>query len=301
MFDLSQLRCFVTVAEELHFGRAAARLNMTQPPLSRQIQVLEHIVEAPLLDRTSRSVRLTPAGRSFLPEARRILKLAETASQVARRIALGKTGSIKIGFTATSAYGFMPDLVAACRARLPEVDLSLKEMVSGDQLEALVSGQIDIGLLRPPIGRPEFASVRVVAEQLLVAFPHGHAFADHQTVAPKELDGQPFIMYSPYESRYFHDLVVTLFTRADTRPRYVQHLSQIHSILAMVCAGLGLAIVPEAATNLNFRGVELRPLRLQGAPPVETYLVWRRDDEGPLLPSLIEIAGGLASAQARQD
>ena len=149
--------------------------------------------------------------------------------------------------------------------------------------------------------RPEFASMRVVAERLLVAIPQGHAFADQQTVAPKELDGQPFIMYSPYESRYFHDLVVTLFTRADTLPRYVQHLSQIHSILAMVCAGLGLAIVPEAATNLNFRDVELRPLRLQGPPPVETYLVWRRDDESPLLPSLIEIAGGLASAQARQD
>jgi DNA-binding transcriptional LysR family regulator len=301
MFDLSQLRCFVTVAEELHFGRAAVRLNMTQPPLSRQIQVLEHIVEAALLDRTSRSVRLTPAGRSFLPEARRILRLAESASQVARRIALGKTGSIKIGFTATSAYGFMPDLVAACRTRLPEIDLSLKEMVSGDQLEALVAGQIDIGLLRPPIGRPEFASMRVVAERLLVAFPRGHAFADHQTVAPKQLDGQPFIMYSPYESRYFHDLVVTLFTRADTLPRYVQHLSQIHSILAMVCAGLGLAIVPEAAINLNFRGVELRPLHVAGPRPVETYLVWRRDDENPLLPSLIEIASGLASVQAEQD
>ena len=103
MFDLNQLRCFVTVAEELHFGRAAARLNMTQPPLSRQIQVLEHIIDAPLLERTSRSVRLTPAGRSFLPEARRILKLAESASQVARRIALGKSGSLKIGFTAAAA------------------------------------------------------------------------------------------------------------------------------------------------------------------------------------------------------
>ncbi|MGY3457735.1 DNA-binding transcriptional LysR family regulator [Bradyrhizobium sp. LM3.4] len=155
MFDLNQLRCFVTVAEELHFGRAAARLNMTQPPLSRQIQVLEHIIDAPLLERTSRSVRLTPAGRSFLPEARRILKLAESASQVARRIALGKTGSLKIGFTAAAAYGFLPELVAACRAKLPEVDFSLKEMVSGDQFEALSSGQIDAGLLRPPIARPE--------------------------------------------------------------------------------------------------------------------------------------------------
>src|SRR5665647_2243745 len=161
MFDLSQLRCFVTVAEELHFGRAAARLNMTQPPLSRQIQVLEHIVEATLLDRTSRSVRLTPAGRSFLPEAKRIL--------------------------------ILPELIAACRTRLPEVDLSLKEMVSGDQLEALASGQIDAGLLRPPIARSEFVSVRVVAEPLLVAAPDGHPFAAAESISLRELDGQPFV------------------------------------------------------------------------------------------------------------
>ncbi|MGO8909415.1 MAG: LysR substrate-binding domain-containing protein [Bradyrhizobium sp.] len=301
MFDLSQLRCFVTVAEELHFGRAAARLNMTQPPLSRQIQVLEHIVEATLLDRTSRSVRLTPAGRSFLPEAKRILKLAESASQVARRIALGKTGSIKIGFTAAAAYGFLPELIAACRTRLPEVDLSLKEMVSGDQLEALASGQIDAGLLRPPIARPEFVSVRVVAERLFVAVPDGHAFSAAKAISPRDLDGQPFVMYSPYESRYFYDLLVTQFTQAEILPRYVQHLSQIHSILAMVRAGLGLAIVPEAAAGLNFSGVQLRPLQLRAPAPVELFLVWRRDDESPLLPSLIEIAGGLAPAHTKQD
>jgi DNA-binding transcriptional LysR family regulator len=301
MFDLSQLRCFVTVAEELHFGRAAARLNMTQPPLSRQIQVLEHIIEATLLDRTSRSVRLTPAGKSFLPEAKRILKLADSASQVARRIAMGKTGSIKIGFTAAAAYSFLPELIAACRTRLPEVDLSLKEMVSGDQLEALVTGQIDAGLLRPPIARPEFASVRVVAERLLVAVPDGHCFAVAATVSPRELDGQPFVMYSPHESRYFHDLLVTQFTRAEVLPRYVQHLSQIHSILAMVRAGLGLAIVPEAAAGLNFGGVQLRPLQLLAPAPVELFLVWRRADENPLLRSLIEIAGGLATAHSPDD
>jgi DNA-binding transcriptional LysR family regulator len=298
MFDLSQLRCFVTVAEELHFGRAAARLNMTQPPLSRQIQVLEHIVEATLLERTSRSVRLTPAGRSFLPDAKRILKLAESASQVARRIAKGKAGSIKIGFTAATAYGFMPDLIAACRERLPDVDLSLKEMVSGDQLEALASGQIDAGLLRPPVARSELASMRVVAEPLLAAVPAGHPLCDVAAVSPKDLDGQPFVMYSPHESRYFHDLLVTQFTRADILPRYVQHLSQIHSILALVRAGLGLAIVPEAASNLNFRGVELRPLRLRSKAQVELHLVWHRAHENPLLPSLIDISTELASVHA---
>jgi DNA-binding transcriptional LysR family regulator len=300
MFDLNQLRCFVTVAEELHFGRAAARLNMTQPPLSRQIQVLEHIVDAPLLERTSRSVRLTPAGRSFLPEARRILKLAESASQVARRIAMGKTGSLKLGYTAAAAYGYLPELIAACRARLPEVDFSLKEMVSGDQLEALTSGQIDAGLLRPPIGRPELATRRVLAEPLLAAIPRKHPLASAAMLSIKDFDGQPFVMYSPYESRYFHDLLVALFTQADILPRYVQHLGQIHSILAMVRAGLGAAIVPAAAASLRIADVKLRPLKLRSPTPVELFLVWRRDCENPLLPSLIEIASELTSSTPEQ-
>jgi DNA-binding transcriptional LysR family regulator len=300
MFDLNQLRCFVTVAEELHFGRAAARLNMTQPPLSRQIQVLEHIVDAPLLERTSRSVRLTPAGRSFLPEARRILKLAESASQVARRIAMGKTGSLKLGYTAAAAYGYLPELIAACRARLPEVDFSLKEMVSGDQLEALASGQIDAGLLRPPIGRPELATRRVLAEPLLAAIPRKHPLASAVTLSIKDFDGQPFVMYSPYESRYFHDLLVALFTHADILPRYVQHLGQIHSILAMVRAGLGAAIVPAAAASLRIADVKLRPLKLRTPAPVELFLVWRRDCENPLLPSLVEIASEMKSSTPDQ-
>ncbi|WP_316189221.1 LysR substrate-binding domain-containing protein [Bradyrhizobium sp. SZCCHNS1054] len=301
MFDLNQLRCFVTVAEELHFGRAAARLNMTQPPLSRQIQVLEHIIDAALLERTSRSVKLTPAGRSFLPEARRILKMAESAAQVAHRIARGKSGSLKIGFTAAAAYGFMPELLAACRTRLPEADLSLKEMVSGDQIEALASGQIDAGLLRPPIARPEFATKRVVAEQLLAAVPRRHRLASAESVSIKDFDDQPFIMYSPSEARYFHDLLVAQFMRAEVLPRYVQHLSQIHSILSMVRAGLGVAIVPEAASSLKIADVKLRPLNLRNATPVELFLVWRREQDNPLLPALVDIASGLAALQQSEE
>lgn len=301
MFDLNQLRCFVAVAEELHFSRAAARLNMTQPPLSRQIQVLEHIVDAPLLERTSRSVRLTPAGRSFLPEARRILKLAESASQVARRIAQGKTGSLKIGFTAGAAYGFVPELVRACRARLPDVDLSLKEMVTGDQMDALISGQLDAGLLRPPIQRAELATLRVAAEPLLAALPQDHPLLEVEDLSIRHFDAQDFLMYSPYESRYFHDLLATQFSRADILPHYVQHVSQIHSILAMVRAGLGAAIVPEAASNLAVKGVTLRPLKLRVNTPVELFLTWRRDAENPLLPLLVAVGETLASAQVGSD
>jgi DNA-binding transcriptional LysR family regulator len=301
MFDIGQLRCFVIVAEELHFGRAATRLHMTQPPLSRQIKVLEHIIGATLLERSSRSVRLTLAGRSFLPEAKRILKLAESASQVVRRIAEGKAGSIKIGFTATSAYSFLPDLIKIYRERLPDIDLSLKEMVSGDQFEALASGQIDVGFLRPPVAGSGIQSILVAAEPLLVAVPEDHALAATEEFLLADIDGQPFVMFSPYESRYFHDLLLSQFTRAGVLPRFVQHLSQVHSILALVRAGLGLAIVPAAAASLNFRGVILRPLQLRSPAPVELLMAWRRDHENPLLPELIEIANAMAPRSGAGD
>ena len=174
-------------------------------------------------------------------------------------------------------------------------------MVSGDQLEALGSGQIDAGLLRPPIARPELASKRVLAEPLLAAIPKKHPLAARETLSIKDFDGQPFVMYSPYESRYFHDLLVALFTRADILPRYVQHISQIHSILAMVRAGLGLAIVPAAAANLKIADVRLRPLKLRTERPVELFLVWQRDIENPLLPSLVDIAGKVGAQKPLGD
>ncbi len=297
-FDLSQLRSFVAVAEELHFGRAAARLGMTQPPLSRQIQILESIVDAPLLERSSRLVRLTPAGQSFLADAKRILKLADSAAHMARRIASGSAGSLKVGFTASTAYSFLPALVTACSAKLPDADLSLKEMVSVEQFEALASGQIDAGLLRPPVARPGLAAVRVVAEPLLAALPEAHPLASAESVAIKDLDRQPFVMYSPYESRYFYDLLAGQFAKANVLPRYVQHLTQIHSIIALVRAGLGLAIVPSAAASLRFDGVRLRPLVLPAPALVELFLVWRDDHANPLIPQLVEIAKALTPAHA---
>jgi DNA-binding transcriptional LysR family regulator len=296
MFDIMQLRCFVAVAEELHFGRAAIRLNMTQPPLSRQIQVLERIIDAPLLERTSRQVRLTPAGRSFLPEARRIVKLATTASFAAKRIASGKTGGIKIGFTAGGAYSFLPELVTAMRRRLPEVDLSLKEMVSVDQLEALGSAEIDVALLRAPFARPELNAIRVVAEPLVAALPFGHPLASKPSMSLQDVDNQPFVMYAPYESRYFYDLLVGEFARANVLPRYVQHLSQIHSIMSLVRAGLGMAIVPQAAESLRMNGILLKPLRIKSPKLVELFMVWRRDGDNPLRPTVVDVAREVSEA-----
>jgi DNA-binding transcriptional LysR family regulator len=289
MFDLIQLRCFVAVAEALHFGRAAERLNMTQPPLSRQVQILERILEVQLLERTSRSVRLTPAGRSFLPEARRLLRLAEAAALSAKRTARGEAGSIVLGFTAVSGYGFLSDLIPDVRARLPGIDLELKEMVSADQVEALINGRIDVGLLRPPVDRRAFKSFRVVRESFLLAVPADHPLASGQAPSLADLDRQPLIMYSPYESRYFYDLLAAIFAGANISPKYVQHMSQIHSMLALVRAGLGAALVPQAARSLHFEGVVLRAIDVGRDGPVELFAAWQPQNSNPSVPLLLDL------------
>ena len=149
MFEISQLRCFVAVAEERHFGRAAKRLNMTQPPLSRQIRLLEHSVGVTLLERSSRAVTLTAAGQAFLPEATRILRLAQEAAVKTRRTAKGEQGSLSIGFSSASGYSLLPAVVRAIRQACPDVALTIKELVSTAQVEALNAGEIDLGLMRP--------------------------------------------------------------------------------------------------------------------------------------------------------
>ncbi|MEE7489246.1 LysR family transcriptional regulator [Methylobacterium oryzae] len=298
MFDFSQLRCFAAVAEELHFGRAAARLNMTQPPLSRQIQVLERVLDVQLLERTSRTVRLTAAGRSFLPEAQRILRLAETATHVTRQVAAGRAGVLKCGFTAASAYDFLPRLVTAFRRALPDVTLALREMVSKDQIEELLAGRIDAALVRPPVTHPDLIAVRALAEPLVVALPAGNPLALRDALTLADLGREPFVGYAPNEARYFHDLVLGLIAEAEIRPAMVQQLTQIHSILALVRAALGIALVPAAAERLRFEGVVFRPLALPAPRPVELLLAWRRDADDPLIAQLVSILAEMPPARA---
>jgi DNA-binding transcriptional LysR family regulator len=281
-FELSQLRCFVAVAEELHFGHAAARLHMTQPPLSRQVQLLEHRLGVELLKRSSRAVRLTSAGRCFLPEARQILRLAESASLAVQRAARGESGNVTMGFTAASGYGLMPVMIARCRERLPDIEVTLKEMVTTDQIEGLASGWLDLALLRPHSALGDFESRCVVREPLVAALPASHVLAHTRLPALTDFEGVPFVMYSPVESRYFHDLITGVLSVAGVKPEYIQYTSQIHSILALVAAGLGVSLVPAAATNLRFAGVVFRPLRkMRPSAPVELHLAWRRDNENP--------------------
>lgn len=283
MFDLSQIRCFVAVAEELHFGRAAERMNMTQPPLSRQIRLLEHHVGTPLLERTSRAVRLTAAGKAFFPEAARILRLADQAASTARRVAKGEIGSLAIGFTASFGYGQLPEMVRRLRERLPDVSLTLKELVTDAQLEALDSGSLDVGLLRPHAAHGELVTVPLAREPLLLAIPEREAAQWPKLPTLASLRDKPFLMYSPYEARYFYQLLQGCLDRARVKPDVVEYVAQIHTMLALVNAGIGVALIPASAARLHFESIVLRRVRMEPAQPVEMEFAYRKDNDNPVL------------------
>lgn len=283
MFEISQLRCFVAVAEELHFNRAAERLNMTQPPLSRQIKLLEHHVGTQLLDRTSRTVKLTAAGRSFFPEAARILRMAEEAAATARRVAKGDVGSLSIGFTAATGYSLLPEIVRLVRTLIPGVSLTLKEMVSSGQLEALAGGQLDFALLRPHVEHHELETIELVREGLVLAIPESEAGAWPEHPVPADLNGRPFLQYSPFEARYFHNLVDRIFDQAGAVPDVVEYVAQIHTMLALVQSGIGVALIPEAAMRLHFEGTVMRRMTIDPLKPVVTVCSYRMDNDNPIL------------------
>jgi DNA-binding transcriptional LysR family regulator len=280
MFEISQLRCFVAVAEELHFSRAAERLNMTQPPLSRQIRLLEHHVGAQLLERNSRTVRLTAAGKAFFPEAARILRIAEEAMFTARRAAKGEQGSLAIGFTSASGYSLLPEVVRRLRERSPGVSLTLKELVSTVQVEALNAGELDLGLMRPHPVSGDLDSQLIATEGLMLAVHESDAERWPLEPTLADLHGRPFVMYSPYEARPFYQMLSERFARAGVVPDVVEHIGQVHTMLALVRAGIGAALIAEGAARLKFDGVVMRRMATE---PVDTVCTYRRNHDNPVL------------------
>ncbi|BCQ55281.1 LysR family transcriptional regulator [Burkholderia gladioli] len=278
--ELNHLRCFIAVAEELHFGRAAARLFMTQPPLSRQIQLLEESLGLQLFERNSRSVKLTDAGRAYYQDALRILRLTEQAADAARRVARGDAGQVAIGFTAVAGYRLVPDLLAAAREQLPGIRLVLKEMVSVAQLEALKTRAIDLGILRAQSPDPQIGIELLAREPLLAVLPAAHRLVARDTIAAADLAGEPFVMYSADGGRYFHDRIVALLTAAGVHVDVAQQLDQTHTVLTLVRAGIGVSIVPASARELGMRDVVFRPLWTQEAT-ADLDLGWRVERDSP--------------------
>ena len=294
MYSLEQVRGFVAVAEELHFGRAAERLQMTQPPLSRQIQKLERDIGVTLLDRDNRSVSLTRAGHAFLGEARRLLSIADTAPESARRIAQGLEGRISLGFTAMAAASVLSAVLAEADEQLGGVDVVLHELVSDAQFEALLAGGLDLALVRLPPQRLEFDSRLVFREPLVAAVPARHPLSSSPgPVDASKFEGEDMIMYSSAGASYFADLISSVL--ANVRPRSTQRVTQVHSMLALVGAGRGSAIVPASAATFAGDAVVLRPLLGWERPVVELRAVWRRDTTNAALLRALDGFGTLAS------
>ena len=287
MFTLDQVRGFVAVAEELHFGRAAERLQMTQPPLSRQVQKLERTVGAQLLERDKRKVELTPAGAVFLVEARRLLVLAGGALEGARRVQAGSAGTVRIGFTASSTFGVLTSLLDVIGQSYPDIHLDLFELVTREQVAKLLDGELDLGLARPPFDKTMFASRVLHREDLVLAVPSGHRLgALGRPVRADELGTEKLVMHSPTRARYFSDLVVRLFP---IPPENVVHtVSQILTMLWLVAGGRGIAFVPGSAGRLGIAGVTLVPLAGLPPQPVELHLLWGRDSRNPALHAVLE-------------
>jgi len=313
--DLRQLRYFVTVAEEMHFGRAAARLSMTQPPLSQAIRALEETLGVELFARTKRSVELTRVGADLLPEVQRLLAGAEGLRPLAQSLARGEAGVLSLAFVSTADYGLLPRLLREFGARYPRVRLELTEATSDVQVDELVAGRIDAGLVIAPLPSRhamQLSWLPIEREPLVIAMStemaarvaHGGAHGAHAAAATdsagephaewldapvslREVADAPLVIFPRRLAPGFYDIIMDCYGVAGLAPRIGQEAIQMQTI------------VPQSLRNLRRTGVVYRPLR-ESVPAIETGLVWRSAEVSPVLAGFIDIARAHAAAADTQ-
>ncbi|MEO9137834.1 MAG: LysR family transcriptional regulator [Jatrophihabitans sp.] len=281
--ELRRIQYFVAVAEECHFGRAALRLQMAQPPLSQQIKQLEAEMGVTLLIRSTRKVELTLAGERFLERARQILASVDDAVEEAGRVAEGLLGSLSIGFTGSATYDLLPSLARVLRVELPGIDLDLKgEMLTPDQVTALLDGALDLGFLRPPVHSPEI-DVRVLRREPLIAvLPESHALAGRTKVKLADLSDEPFITYPSHNRSVVYQAVLDACQRSGFTPARVHEVGETSTLVSFVAAGLGVALVPASVQHLKITGANYLPLA-GNTEEVELAVATRADDRSPLV------------------
>ena len=270
IMELRQLRYFLVVADELHFGRAAERLHITQPPLTVAVKGLERELGVQLLERTTRRVALTPAGLAFRDRVSAAIGDLDAATGDVADVAAGKSGRIRVGFVSSASYTTVPEAIRAFRQHRPRVELVLNPLTSGEQTERLLDGALDLGLIRDPGDVPGLHLELLSTEDLVVVLPQTHVLAGQTEVRARDLEGEPMILFPYRLMPGFVSRVMRLFEPLAAPPPVVQQAIHQETVMGLVAAGLGVSVLPESVQRFQMPGVTTR--RLEGKPQTELHL-----------------------------
>jgi DNA-binding transcriptional LysR family regulator len=285
--ELRHLRYFVAVAEELHFTRAAERLNMAQPPLSQQIRQLESELGVQLFQRTKRQVKLTAAGKNFLKNVYKILIDLDKTCDSAQRAQKGEIGNIVVGFTGTATYDILPKLLQPYRSEFPFVDISVLQLSTTDQIQSLLNGEINIGILCAPIKNSQLNFEVIHQEPFIIAMPRNHPLASKSgPIEVQEFSKELFIMIPRNSGQIYYDTIINICHNAGFSPNITQEVHELHTSISLVAAGMGVALVPDSIQNLRVRGITYRQLK-NSVSTLKTALAWRNDETSPLVHTLL--------------
>jgi DNA-binding transcriptional LysR family regulator len=286
--ELRHLRYFVTLAEELHFGRAAERLHIAQPPLSQQIRQLEKELGFELFYRTKRNVQLTEAGQVFLGEVQQILRQLQQAIAIGQQTSRGEVGQLIVGFVSSATYNILPHILRKFRNNVPGVSLELHELTTDQQLEWLRSGRLDVGFVRPPVEENTFSWEIIFQESLMVALPETHWLANQSHVCLTSLVNEPFILFPRILAPGLYDLIISLCQQAGFSPTVTQEAIQMQTIVSLVAAEMGVAIVPASLQNLQRTGVIYQNIE-ESTPKVAIAMIWRRNQTSPTVQRFLKV------------
>jgi DNA-binding transcriptional LysR family regulator len=285
--EFRHLKYFVAVAEELHFGRAAAKVQITQPVISDQIRRLEQELGVKLFFRTKRTVELTEPGKIFLKEAKQILERIEKAVSEVQKADRGELGSLIIGYTGPAFYTVLPKIIRTFRDRYPQVELVLKEICTNEQVEALNVEDIEIGFLHPPVDG-DFELISIMTEKMVLALPENHPLTTFTQVPISKLSDQPFILFPRQEGPNLYSRILSLCQQAGFSPKVVQEVTPQPTMIGLVAAGIGVSFVSESLQNLNRPGVVYRELDVP-TPELELVAAWKKDKVSPVLQKFLQV------------
>ena len=285
--ELRHIRYFIAVAEECHFGRAAERLHIAQPPLSQQIKQLEAELGVQLLVRSTRRVELTPAGERYLERARAVVAAVDEAAREATRVAAGEVGRVSLGFVGSTTYELLPRLARVLREDFPLIELDLHgEMLTPDQVAALRAGTLDLAFLRPPVRDPDLRLKVLRREPLVAVLPETHALAHLGAVPLAELRAEPFITYPSQHRSVTFDAVFDACLAAGFEPDVRQEVAETSTLVSFVAAGVGVALVPQSVQHLRITGAVYRPL--EGEPAtIDLAVAKRAREDSPLITRIL--------------